>query len=121
MPGRARGHRALFVCAREKRGAVGTQVIVVNRGARSGSSGIVRCLPANLPDHWLRIGVDDFIEALPPSLADSDAAGQAEIVPKGVRYDVEVDTSHTEAMDRARAIAAHLVVGSSQDSNSGAR
>ncbi len=37
------------------------------------------------------------------------AASQADIVHKGVVYDVEVDTSDTEAIDCARAIAAHVV------------
>ena len=34
------------------------------------------------------------------------AAMQAELVHRGVFYDIEVDTSHTEALDCARAIAA---------------
>lgn len=182
-----------------------TQVIVVNGGSSSGKSGIVRCLQVILAEPWLRIGVDDFIQALPPSLAGSDdgvrfgargevvigegfrdaesawntgvaamaragariivddvflsgadsqerlrgfldglevlwvgvrcdaaiaawrevargdrvvgmATAQAEIVHKGVRYDVEVDSSHAEAIDCARAIAAQ-VVGSSPGSN----
>ncbi|EEP70070.1 chloramphenicol 3-O phosphotransferase [Micromonospora sp. ATCC 39149] len=37
------------------------------------------------------------------------AAAQAEIVHEGVRYDVEVDTSRTESLDCARAIAAHVI------------
>jgi len=36
------------------------------------------------------------------------AASQAEIVHEGVVYDVEVDTSRTESLDCARAIAAHV-------------
>lgn len=36
------------------------------------------------------------------------AAAQAEIVHKGVDYDVEVDTSHTESLECARLIAAHV-------------
>ncbi len=36
------------------------------------------------------------------------AASQAEIVHQGVDYDVEVDTTHTEALDCARTIARHL-------------
>ena len=34
------------------------------------------------------------------------AASQAELVHHGVRYDLQVDTTHTEALDCARAIAA---------------
>lgn len=37
------------------------------------------------------------------------AATQAETVHQGVVYDVEVDTSHTESLDCARAIAAYVV------------
>ncbi|MFI6350369.1 chloramphenicol phosphotransferase CPT [Streptomyces sp. NPDC050560] len=36
------------------------------------------------------------------------AASQAELVHRGVSYDVEVDTTHTEAMDCARSIAARV-------------
>lgn len=36
------------------------------------------------------------------------AVAQAELVHRGVRYDVEVDTSRTEAVECARAIAAHV-------------
>ena len=36
------------------------------------------------------------------------AASQADMVHQGVRYDLEVDTTHTEAMDCARTIARHL-------------
>ncbi len=37
------------------------------------------------------------------------AARQAEIVHRGVEYDIEVDTSHTESLDCARVIAAGVV------------
>jgi chloramphenicol 3-O phosphotransferase len=36
------------------------------------------------------------------------AALQAEIVHEGVKYDVEVDTTHTESIDAAHTIARHL-------------
>ena len=48
-----------------------TQVIVLNGGSSSGKTSIARCLQAILPQPWLRIGVDDLIDTLPPSLADS--------------------------------------------------
>jgi chloramphenicol 3-O phosphotransferase len=38
------------------------------------------------------------------------AVSQAEIVHQGVVYDIEVDTSHTESLDCARAIAACVVL-----------
>lgn len=36
------------------------------------------------------------------------AEAQARLVHEGARYDLEVDTTHTESLDCARAIAAHL-------------
>ncbi|MCK8432039.1 chloramphenicol phosphotransferase CPT [Streptomyces sp. D2-8] len=36
------------------------------------------------------------------------AASQAEVVHEGVSYDVEVDTTHTESLECARVIAAHV-------------
>ncbi|MGW5668123.1 chloramphenicol phosphotransferase CPT [Micromonospora sp. NPDC003776] len=36
------------------------------------------------------------------------AASQAELVHQGVAYDLEVDTTHVESMECARAIAAHV-------------
>jgi chloramphenicol 3-O phosphotransferase len=36
------------------------------------------------------------------------AASQAQLVHEGVHYDLEVDTTHTEALECARTIAAHL-------------
>jgi chloramphenicol 3-O phosphotransferase len=40
------------------------------------------------------------------------AASQAEVVHQGVVYDLEVDTTHTEALDCAPAIAARVMSGS---------
>lgn len=50
-----------------------TQIIVLNGGSSSGKTGIARCLQAILPRPWIRIGVDDLLDALPPSLMDSDS------------------------------------------------
>lgn len=58
-----------------------TQVIVLNGGSSSGKSGIVRCLQEILPDPWLAIGVDTFVEALPASMQSSQAG--IEITPDG--------------------------------------
>jgi chloramphenicol 3-O phosphotransferase len=49
-----------------------TQVIVLNGGSSSGKTGIARCLQAILPQPWIRLGVDDLLDALPPSLMDAD-------------------------------------------------
>ncbi|MEU4605743.1 chloramphenicol phosphotransferase CPT [Kribbella sp. NPDC023972] len=173
------------------------QMVVLNGGSSSGKSGIVRCLQAVLPDAWLAFGVDDFVDALPAAMRDSDAgiefkpdgdiavgpvfrqldtawvagvvamsragarvivddvflggaasqqrwkeaigdldvlwvgvrcdaevasgrelargdrvvgmaALQADVVHEGVKYDVEVDTTHTESITCAHTIAAHL-------------
>ncbi len=174
-----------------------TQVIVLNGSSSSGKSGIARCLQAVLPDPWLTLGVDTFIEALPVRLQRSaagievaddgkvsvgpqfrtleaawiegvaamaraggriivdevflggatsqqrwqkvlgalqvlwigvrcdsavitgremargdraigQAAYQIDVVHQGVVYDLEVDTTHAEALDCARVIAASL-------------
>lgn len=176
------------------RGAVATQVIILNGGSSSGKSGIARCLQSVLPDPWLAVGTDTLVEAMPASMrtsaagiefaADGEvtvgpefrmleaawiegvaamaragariivdevflggaasqqrwrkalgglrvlcvgvrcdsvvaagrevargdritgmAVSQAEAVHQGVIYDLEVDTTHTEALDCARAIA----------------
>ena len=50
-----------------------TRVIVLNGGSSSGKTGIARCLQAILPQPWLRLGVDDLVDALPPSVLDSDS------------------------------------------------
>ena len=105
---------------------------MLNAGSSSGKSGIARCLQAVLPDPWLVFGVDTLIRAMTVAsrlsgiefapdgavaaareIARGDritgmAASQAELVHQGVRYDLQVDTTHTEALDCARAIAARV-------------
>jgi chloramphenicol 3-O phosphotransferase len=49
------------------------RVIVLNGGSSSGKTGIARCLQSILPDPWLRLSVDDLVDALPPALLDSGA------------------------------------------------
>ncbi len=89
-------------------------------------------MQAVLPDPWLSLGVDTLVDAVPVSMQSSDmgiefgsdsavaegreiargdriqgmAASQSEIVHRDVAYDLEVDTSHTEALACAQAIAA---------------
>lgn len=46
---------------------------MLNGGSSSGKSGIARCLKAILPTPWLSLGVDDLVDAMPPSLMDSGA------------------------------------------------
>ncbi len=50
-----------------------TDVIVLNGGSSSGKSGIARCLQAILPDPWLALGTDLFVDALPASTRASDS------------------------------------------------
>jgi chloramphenicol 3-O phosphotransferase len=174
-----------------------THIIVLNGGSSSGKTEIARCLQAVLPAPWLRLSIDDLVDALPPALLDSGpgiafgsrgevlpgagfqeseaawlsgiaamaregarviyddvflsggasqqrlrerfegvevlwvgvrcdpevaagreiargdrtpgmAVAQAEIVHQGVAYDLEVDTSHTAAIDCACVIAGHI-------------
>jgi chloramphenicol 3-O-phosphotransferase len=96
-----------------------TQVIMLNGGSSSGKTGIARCLQAILPRPWIRLGVDDLVAALPPSLLDRGqiargdrvagmAASQATIVHKDVTYDVEVGTARFESLDCARTAAAYI-------------
>jgi len=54
------------------RGAVTTEVIILNGGSSSGKSGIARCLQAVLADPWLGFGVDSFVDALPARMQASD-------------------------------------------------
>jgi chloramphenicol 3-O phosphotransferase len=173
-------------------------MIVLNGASSSGKSGIARCLQTVLPDPWLTLGIDTFIQTMPFALQTSDAgievgpdgtvvigpefrtletawtagvvamaragariivdevilggaksqqrwldvldgvnvlwvgvrcdgtvaagreiargdrvpgmaAAQAELVHEGVRYDLEIDTTHTEPMESARIIAAHVL------------
>ncbi|MFE6195117.1 chloramphenicol phosphotransferase CPT [Streptomyces sp. NPDC057838] len=50
-----------------------TRVIVLNGGSSSGKSGIARCLQEVLPDPWLSLSVDDFVDAMPARLRGSEA------------------------------------------------
>ncbi|MFC7220277.1 chloramphenicol phosphotransferase CPT [Streptomyces polyrhachis] len=58
-----------------------TEVIVLNGGSSSGKSGIARCLQAVLPDPWLALGTDTFVDALPAAMRASDAG--IEFAPDG--------------------------------------
>ncbi|MEY9876986.1 chloramphenicol 3-O phosphotransferase [Streptacidiphilus sp. MAP12-33] len=49
-----------------------TQVIVLNGGSSSGKSTLVRALQIVLPEPWLAVAVDAFVEMLPPSLLASE-------------------------------------------------
>ena len=69
-----------------------TQVIVLNGGSSSGTSGIVRCLQAVLRDPWLAAAVDSLIEAMPASLQTSEAEIEFAWVTVSVRAHVLAGT-----------------------------
>jgi len=65
-----------------------------------------------LPVLWVGVRCDGAVAA-GREIARGDrvtgmAAAQAELVHQGVGYDLEVDTTHTEALECARAIAARV-------------
>lgn len=60
---------------------MGIQVIVLNGGSSSGKTGIARCLQAILPDPWVKLGVDDLLDALPPSRSGIDFGPRGEVTP----------------------------------------
>lgn len=49
------------------------QVIVLNGGSSSGKTSLARQLQGVLPGAWLTLGVDTFVDALPPALQTSEA------------------------------------------------
>jgi len=59
---------------------VTTQVIVLNGGSSSGKTGIARCLQVVLPQPWIRLGVDDLVDALPPSGGGIDFGAHGEVI-----------------------------------------
>ena len=72
-----------------------TQIIVLNGTSSSGKTGIARCLQAILPQPWLRVGIDDLLAALPPSLMGSASGfvvGPQGEVSLGKRF-LEIETA----------------------------
>lgn len=70
-----------------------TDVIVLNGGSSSGKSTIARCLQELLDRPWLRLGIDDLIDALAPSLVGAGQArpGRAPLVRYGDGGEVLLD------------------------------
>ena len=85
------------------------RVIVLNGGSSSGKSSIARALQALLPEPWLTFGVDDFVQALPPAMQESEDGliflpdGQISVGP-GIRR-------LRDAWDRGVAAVARAGVG----------
>ena len=81
---------------------------MLNGGSSSGKTEIARCLQAILPEPWIRLSVDDLVEALPPSLLDSDSGisfgQQGEVAVSGGFLEVEAAwMAGVAAMARAGA------------------
>lgn len=70
-----------------------TDVIVLNGGSSSGKSSIARRLQELLEEPWVRLGVDDLVDALDPSLvgAAPERPGRAPLVRYGARGEVLLD------------------------------
>ncbi|MCP2263388.1 chloramphenicol phosphotransferase CPT [Promicromonospora thailandica] len=66
----------------------------------------------DVPTVWVGVRCDPAVAARREAARGDRVAGmaaqQADVVHRGVAYDLEVDTSRAEAADCARAIAAHL-------------
>jgi chloramphenicol 3-O phosphotransferase len=81
------------------------QVILLNGGSSSGKSSLARALQEVLPQPWLRLGVDDLIDAMPARLTGSDG------LDLGDDGAVEVGPAFTAVEDHwmagIAAIAAH--------------
>lgn len=79
------------------------QVILINGGSSSGKSSIARELQAILPDPWLAFGIDDFVDALPRRLTESngltDSSGGIEFGQDG-KIDVGPEFSRLESLWR---------------------
>lgn len=62
---------------------------------------------------WVGVRCDAAVAAARETARGDRAAGmaasQAEVAHRGVSYDLEVDTTHTEALDCAKAIAARVM------------
>ena len=60
-----------------------TRIIVLNGGSSAGKTGLARCLQAILPQPWIRTGIDDFVDMLPPALLSAggiEFGAQGEVV-----------------------------------------
>ena len=88
--------------------------IIVDEAFLGGAASQQRWLTAlgTLRVLWVGVRCDGAVAAA-REIARGDrvtgmAASQAELVHQGVRYDLQVDTTHTEALDCAWAIAARV-------------
>lgn len=88
------------------------RVIVLNGGSSSGKSSIARCLQEVLPDPWLAFSVDDFVDAMPARLRDSET-GIAFAPDGGVSVGAEfraLDTAWSQGIAAMARASARVVV-----------
>lgn len=87
-------------------------VIVLNGGSSSGKSTIARCLQEALPEPWLGVSVDTFVDALPPRLregGDGLLIGPDGEVSVGPAF-AELDAAWLEGIAAMARAGAHVVV-----------
>ncbi|MGB3441946.1 MAG: chloramphenicol phosphotransferase CPT [Actinophytocola sp.] len=76
------------------------------------SQGRWRSALGDLPTLWVGVRCDAAVAAAREAARGDRVAGmaasQAELVHRGVTYDIEVDTTHTEAMTCAKTIAGYV-------------
>ncbi|MFI0721572.1 chloramphenicol phosphotransferase CPT [Streptomyces sp. NPDC021224] len=88
------------------------QVIVLNGGSSSGKSSIARCLQEILPEAWLSVSVDTFVDALPPRLREGGEGlviGPGGEVTTGPAFD-ELDAAWLAGIAATARAGAHVVV-----------
>ncbi|NJP47669.1 chloramphenicol phosphotransferase CPT [Actinacidiphila epipremni] len=87
-------------------------VIVLNGGSSSGKSSIARALQSLLPEAWLSLSVDTFVDALPASLQDSPggiAIGPGGEITVGPAFRT-LDAAWTAGVAAMARAGAHVVV-----------
>lgn len=88
------------------------QVIVLNGGSSAGKSSIARCLQDVLPEQWLSLSVDTFVDALPARLREGgdglgiSADGEVTV---GADFDA-LDAAWTAGVAAMARAGAHIVV-----------
>jgi chloramphenicol 3-O phosphotransferase len=88
------------------------RVIVLNGGSSSGKSTIARHLQDVLPEQWLSLSVDTFVDALPARLRDGGAglgiSADGEVT-VGEDFDA-LDTAWTAGVAAMARAGAHVVI-----------
>jgi chloramphenicol 3-O phosphotransferase len=87
------------------------RVLVLNGGSSSGKSTLARELQTVLPGTWLRFGIDDLVDALPPALLAGDglAIGEDGTVVAGGAFRA-VERMWRAGIARMAELGAHLII-----------